>query len=149
MEDNQINYLDSNGFYFAGDINIIPGQNMDIKKITKTQAKNILRSNAVNYIAPEDLAELKLIADGFETGEGIPSSLPPITRLNQVLTTTSLDGKPFAEWRDKRFVPDESSELPDLNKYISGDTLTIPLGKYLPINLYNIADIIDIGENNE
>lgn len=76
------------------------------------------------------------------------NALPPITRLNQVLTTTSLDGTPFAEWRDKRFVPDESSELPDLNKYISGDTLTIPLGKYLPINLYNIADIVDIGGNN-
>lgn len=76
------------------------------------------------------------------------NALPPITRMNQVLTTTSLDGVPLAEWRDKGLVPDESSEISDLNMYISGDTLTIPLGKYLPINLYNIADIVDIGGNN-
>mgnify|MGYP006895448684 CR=1 FL=1 len=76
------------------------------------------------------------------------NALPTITRMNQVLTTTSLDGVPLAEWRDKGLVPDESSEISDLNMYISGDTLTIPLGKYLPINLHNIMNILETGGNN-
>lgn len=141
------NYLDSNGFYFAGALNIKPGQNMPIAELTPQQAKIILKSDLVNKIPKEDLDEIVALANQSASY----NSLPQPIREGQIITSRVVNGKLEITWADLIEVPLESSPfigipvvpLPvdqslwqktdwkTVNATISEDTITYTGGTYL------------------
>lgn len=143
------NYLDSNGFYFAGALSIKPGQNMLISELTPQQAKIILKSDLVNKMPKEDLDEITALANKSASY----NSLPQPTREGQIITSRVVDGKLEITWDDLTNVPLESSPfigtpvvpLPGnqnlwekegwktVNATISQDTITYTGGTYTTI----------------
>lgn len=141
------NYLDSNGFYFAGALNIKPGQNMPIAELTPQQAKIILKSDLVNKIPKQDLDEIVVLANQSASY----NSLPQPTREGQIITSKVVDGKLEITWDDLTNVPLEStpfigtpvvplptegglwgkSDWKTVNATINQDTITYTGGTYL------------------
>lgn len=140
MKDNKINYLDSKGYYFSKDLKIVPGQNMELSKITSKQAQEILKSSARNYINKEDLEELKLIAGGQNTGlppktQNTSSGTPTPTRINQVLASVLVNGKLEVKWVDMMDLTPRSKEFLSLNFMVTDGVLRIPLGEKIDLDL--------------
>lgn len=149
MKDNKINYLDSKGYYFSKDLKIVPGQNMELSKITLKQAQEILKSNARNYINREDLEELKLIAGGQNTGlppktQNTSSGIPTPTRINQVLASVLVNKELVVKWVDVQDLPPNSKEFLSLNFMVTDGVLRIPLGEKIDLNLDLLPDTMKI-----
>ena len=134
MADNKNTYLDSKGYYFNRDLNIIPGQNMELSKITPKQAQEILKSNAINYIDREDLEELKLISERATT-PNTPSGIPTPTRINQVLASVLVNKELVVKWVDLADLTARSKEFLSLNFMVKDGVLRIPLGEKIDLNL--------------
>ena len=128
------NYLDSKGYYFNRDLNIIPGQNMELSKITPKQAQEILKSNAINYIDKEDLEELKLISERSAT-QNTSSGIPNPTRINQVLASVLVNKELVVKWVDLSDLSPYSKEFLSLNFMVKDGVLRIPLGEKIDLNL--------------
>lgn len=128
------NYLDSKGYYFNRDLNIIPGQNMELSKITPKQAQEILKSDAINYIDKEDLKELKLISEKSAM-QNTSSGVPDPSRINQVLASVLVNGEMVVKWVDLADLTARSKEFLSLNFMVKDGVLRIPLGEKIDLDL--------------
>ena len=139
MANNKINYLDSKGYYFNRDLNIVPGQNMELSKITPKQAQEILKSDAINYIDKEDLEELKLISERSAT-QNTSSGIPNPTRINQVLASVLVNGKIEVKWVDLASLTPNSKEFLSLNSMVKDGVLRVPLGEKIDLDLDSLPN---------
>ena len=137
------NYLDSKGYYFNRDLNIIPGQNMELSKITPKQAQEILKSDAINYIDKEDLKELKLISEKSSM-QNTSSGVPDPSRINQVLASVLVNGEMVVKWVDLADLTARSKEFLSLNFMVKDGVLRIPLGEKIDLDLGLLPNPINL-----
>lgn len=142
----ETNYLDATGFYFNKTLNIKPGQNMDLKTLTKEQAQDILKSNIINYIDSGDLEELKLISERSTT-QNTSSGAPAPTRINQVLASVLVNRELVVKWVDLADLTLNSKEFLSLNFMVKDGVLRIPLGEKIDLDLDLLPNTISLKEN--
>lgn len=106
MRQKYSNPISSTGYYFSQTLNLAPGENMDVNLLTKKEAQDILKSDVVNNLDPEDFKIIQKIAETPEI------TIPFPTRTGQVLISESVDDRIKLVWRDLRQIPNQSQIFP-------------------------------------
>ncbi len=106
MRQKRYNPISSTGYYFSQTLNLAPGENMDIHLLTKKQAQDILKSEIVNNIEPNDLKMVRQIAEAPEL------TVPFPLRSGQILVSEAVDDEMNLVWVDYDYLPKKSQAFP-------------------------------------
>ncbi len=106
MRQKRYNPISSTGYYFSQTLNLAPGENMDIHLLTKEQAQEILKSEIVNNIEPNDLKMVRQIAEAPEL------TVPFPLRSGQILVSEAVDDEMNLVWVDYDYLPKKSQAFP-------------------------------------
>ena len=106
MRQKLYNPISSTGYYFSQTLNLAPGENMDINLLTKKQAQEILKSEIVNNIEPNDLKLIKQIANAPEI------TVPFPLRSGQILVSEAVGDEMNLVWVDYDYLPKKSQAFP-------------------------------------